>query len=83
MMSPTGQPPVPVGEQVEVDGDAVAQPAGRGHALGAVGAVGHAEAVVREFPRQGDPPPADGEDPAALPGRGLGGAGADLPVAAA
>ncbi len=76
-----GPAPVPVGGQVEVDGDAVAQPVqDADHSLGMVGAVGHAEAVVRGFPRQGDPPPVDGEDPAALPGGTVGASGEDLPA---
>ena len=70
-------------EQVEVDRDAVAQPVeDADHALGVVGAVAHAEAALRELPRQGDLRPVDGQDPAALPGRAFGTGGEDLPVQA-
>ncbi len=48
-----GPAPVPVGGQVEVDRYPVARPAGgAGHAPGMAGAVGHAEAAGRGFPRR-------------------------------
>ena len=72
------QPLVLVPEQVEVDGDAVAEPVeDADHALRIVRPVRDAIALVREFPRQGDLGSVHGQDPASLPGRGLGGAGED------
>ncbi len=70
-------------EEVEVDGDAVAQAIeGADHALGIVGAIRDAKAVLGEFPGQGDLRAVDGEDPAALPGRTVGAGGKDRGVQA-
>ncbi len=70
-------------EPIEVDRDAVADPVeGADHALGVVGTVDDAVAVLREFPGQGDLRTVDGEGPGALPERAFGTVGEDLRVQA-
>ncbi len=70
-------------EPVEVDRDAVADPVeGADPALGVVGTVEDAVAVLREFPGQGDLRAVDGEGPVALRERAFGTVGEDLRVPA-